>query len=169
MQQVFLGAALLITTTSLFLLIGVLFPQITGKTREVIEKSQGRTFLTGVVNLLFLVAILFISIFLVERVGLLPVFSIPGLAAVAAFAIGTLVGLTSITHLIGERLLPEHKQPQRNIRAAIILILALLTPVIGWYLFFPYTAILGLGGVVTATYREWRMKRKSGDAEEAGE
>ena len=166
MQQVFLGAALLLTTTSLFLLAGALFPKITGNSREVIENSQGRTFWIGVVNLLFLAAILLISIFLVERVGLLPVFSIPGLAAVAAFAIWALVGLTSITHLIGERILPEHAQPKRNIWAAIILILALLTPFIGWYLFFPYTVILGLGGVVTTVYREWRLKRKSEEGEE---
>jgi MFS family permease len=169
MQQVFLGALLLISTPSLFLLIGALFPQLTDKTREVIEKSQGRTFLIGFVNLLFLAAILFISIFLVERVSLPPIFSILGLAAVAAFAIGTLVGLTSITHLIGERILPEHTQPQRNIRAAIILILALLTPIIGWYLFFPYTAILGFGGLVAAMFQKWRQHKNSGESKEAKE
>lgn len=168
MQQVLIGVLLLISTTSLFLLIGALFPQITEKTREVIEKSQGRTFLIGIVNLLFLAAVLFISIFLVQQVGLPQIFFIPGLASAATFIIGSLVGLNSITHMIGKRILPEHAQPQRNIRAAIVLILALLTPFIGWYLFFPYTAVLGFGGFVTAMFQKWRQHRDSKKTE-AGE
>lgn len=161
MQQVLIGVLLLISTVSLFLLIWALFPQITEKTREVIEKSQGRTFLIGIVNLLFLAALFFISIFLVQQVGLPQIFLLPGIAALAAFAVGALAGLTSIIHMIGKRILPEHAQPQRNIRAAIVLILALLTPFIGWYLFFPYTAILGFGGFVTAMFQKWRQHRES--------
>lgn len=171
MQQVFIGAALLITTTSLFLLIGALFPQITGKTREVIENSQGRTFLTGVVNLLFLVMLVFVSQLFFQGSGSprMPIIFIPVFVIFAVTLIGTLVGMTSITHLIGERILPEQTQPKRNINSAIILILALLTPVIGWYLFLPYTVILGFGGIVTSIYREWRQKRNSGDSNETEE
>ncbi|MCH7662802.1 MAG: hypothetical protein IH859_02910 [Chloroflexi bacterium] len=156
-----IGLLILIPLTSLLLLVSALFPHITNKAKDVIENSQGRTFLVGVVNLLFLAAILIISIFLVENVGLPPIFFIPALAAVFAFAAGTLVGITSVTHVIGERILPEHTQPQRNIRAAVVLVLALLTPFIGWYIFFPYIAILGFGGFVAATIQKRRANRTS--------
>ena len=64
MQQVLgvlaFGLVLLIPLTSLILLIDALFPQTTNRAKIVIENSQGRTFLIGIVNLLFLTAIIFV-------------------------------------------------------------------------------------------------------------
>lgn len=163
------GLIILIPVTSLMLLTSALFPQTTDKAKSVIENSQGRTFLIGVVNLLFLAAIMFVFIFLVQEVRFPPIFFIPAVAALAAFATGAFVGITSITHLVGERILSNHAQPQRNIRAAIVLILALLTPIIGWYIFFPYIVILGFGGFVAATIQKRRANRKASTTNENNE
>lgn len=155
------GLIILIPVTSLMLLASALFPRINDKAKGAIESSQGRTFLIGVVNLLFLAAIAFVFIFLVQEVRFPSIFFIPAVAALAAFATGAFIGITSLTHLVGERIFSNHGQPQQNIRAAIVLVLALLTPIIGWYIFLPYVAILGFGGFVAATIQKRRANRKA--------
>ena len=158
MQQIILivvtGVALSIPTTALLLLIETLFPQIIKKSRGVIEESQGRTFLIGLVNTLFIAALIFLSVFLSQNVW--QIFILLGIVSLSTFAIGVMVGFASIAQHIGSRLFLDHSRASKNIRGSLILFLSFLTPVIGWYLFFPYVAILGFGGVVTAWFRKLR-------------
>jgi hypothetical protein len=54
--------------------------------------------------------------------------------------------------LIGDRLVPLRGPISQVLIGAAAIVLAGLTPLLGWFLFFPYIALVGLGGVVIGLF-----------------
>ena len=151
----------LIAAISLNLVIGALFPRKVNAIQETIELSQGRYFLIGVVNMLFLAAILVGDIFLVREVNLPEFFLLPGLVVMAFFATGITIGLTSLSRVVAERTFADDSVLRRNIQAVGILTIAAAIPYLGWFLFFPYAALLGFGGFITVLFRRNKQPDQS--------
>ena len=159
------GIILIVPCTALLLLTKAIFPKLSENSQSAISNSIWRSFLVGVVNSLFLGAILLLSIFLVQRVKLPALFFLPGILAVGSFIIGTVVGLGSVSVMVGERMLGDHNPIQQQVRAGILIFLAFLTPFVGWYIFFPFVFLTGFGGFVTAFFQAMRERKVSKELE----
>lgn len=143
------GPVVLITLAAtclvaLFLALGAFFPRRLERTRREADRSPGRSFLIGLVNALFLTALMFALQGRGPGVlgGALTVLAVV-LAAIGVVALT--FGLAAMAQLAGERLFPKASPIPRAIGGSAVLILASLTPYLGWFGFFPYSALRGLG------------------------
>jgi hypothetical protein len=131
----------------------VLFPRIVPAAQRAAAAMPGRSLLLGVVNLLFFTALVVVFAAAGQRAvadgGLLEALA---LAPALILASGLTVGLAAMSTLIGDRLVPQRGPISRVVVGAAALVLAGLTPFLGWFLFFPYTALVGLGGVVIGLF-----------------
>ncbi len=144
------GGAL--TLTALFAVTNALFPQRCAQTRLAAESMPGRAFLIGLVNALFLAALVLGFIALSEATGW-DIFVIPAVAILAVLTVGVAFGLTGVTQLIGDRLFPERGALQRAAWGTLSLYFASLTPFVGWFGVLGYTALLGLGAFILSFFR----------------
>jgi len=131
----------------------VLFPRIVGATRRAAAAMPGRSLLLGVVNLLFLTALLVVLTAAGKRPGagggLLEILAI---APALTLAAGLTLGLAALSALVGDRLVPQRGPISQVVIGAAAIVLAGLTPILGWFLFFPYIALVGLGGLVIGLF-----------------
>lgn len=161
------GAIVVLTSiNAMFLTLGALFSNPVERTRAVMDDPEGRTFLLGVVNTLFFVAVI-IGLFALgsaigEPLAFLPMFI--GLVVLGWFVIGTSFGLTSLVGVLGERLYSERSHLQKVFLGGSTLILAILVPYVGWYLLAPYILIQSFGAFMSGYFRQ----RRSNKAVEAG-
>ncbi len=139
---------------SIFIIISLLFPAWIEKNRGSLENSMGRALLLGLVNFIF-AGILVGLLALVTRLG--GVF-----AAVAVFLIGlimlvvlilTLLGLVAASSLLGSRLGAVNSPLASHVRGGILLILACLTPYLGWFIFTPLVAWTAFGASIQNIFR----------------
>ncbi len=138
---------------SLLSLLGVLFPSVVRRAQGAAGAMPGRSLVLGAVNLLFLTALVLVLSAAGNRGGggrgLLGVLAIPpGLALVS----GLLLGLACMSALAGARLVPQRSPVAQTVIGAAALVLASLTPFIGWFVFFPYIALVGFGGLVIGLF-----------------
>ena len=137
----------------LLTLVTVLFPRIAGAAQRSAAAMPGRSLLLGVVNLLFFTALVVVLTAAGERAssrsGVLEVLA---LAPALVLAAGMTVGLAAMSALIGDRMVPQRGPISQVVIGAAALVLAGLTPFLGWFLFFPVTALVGLGGVVIGLF-----------------
>lgn len=135
-----------IALIALFLILDVFFPRRIKLAKQASENSSGRSFMLGLVNFIFAGAV-FGALFVLGE-NLHEAFFFPGLLIAAILAAGIIFGLSAITHFVGERLFSDEDQMKQKIWGAGVLILACLTPFIGWFIFFPLVAIFGLGALI---------------------
>ena len=137
----------------LLTLVTVLFPRIAGAAQRSAAAMPGRSLLLGVVNLLFFTALVVVLTAAGERAssrsGVLEVLA---LAPALVLAAGMTVGLAAMSALIGDRMVPQRGPISQVVIGAAALVLAGLTPFLGWFLFFPYVALVGLGGVLIGLF-----------------
>jgi hypothetical protein len=152
-----LAAFLLITGSALclvalFLVLETLFPRLVARTHDAAEAMPGRAFLLGLVNFLFLFALLAVLSALGEnlRIGALQLLA---LLVLALLLILLTFGLAGVAQLLGARLAPERGPLARTLWGAAALTLACLTPFLGWFGLLPYTALLGLGAFILSWFR----------------
>ncbi|HEX9675096.1 MAG TPA: hypothetical protein VGA07_03895 [Anaerolineales bacterium] len=147
---VLIGAPGLVCLLSL---VTVLFPRIAGAAQRSAAAMPGRSLLLGVVNLLFFTALVVVLTAAGERAssrsGVLEVLA---LAPALVLGSGLTLGLAAMSALIGDRLVSQRGPISQAVVGAAALVLAGLTPFLGWFLFFPYIALVGLGGVVIGLF-----------------
>jgi hypothetical protein len=146
-----LGGAGLI---SIFSIVRLLLPTLVERTRLALESSLGRSLLLGLVNFLFagvLVALLIwstkiggvvagVSVFLAGLVGLIVIVLV-------------MLGLVASTSLLGSRM-GEAKSPiAAQLRGGALLLLACLTPYLGWFIFTPLVVWTALGAGIQSMLR----------------
>jgi hypothetical protein len=142
--QLFLASViLLVTGTAVFLVLIGFFPHFAAQGVAVVEGSPGRTFAVGLVNLLFL-GIIILTLFAMGQ-NISQIFSIPALLLLLVLIAGIFLGLPSLAQLLGQRLWPERRPFTRHAYAAALLILASLTPFVGWFLLLPLLLTCALG------------------------
>lgn len=137
---------------ALFIVVKVLFPGIVERTRQAAEEAAGRSFGLGLVNGLFLGATM-LALFALGESASIQLLNLLGLLVLALLTLGVTFGLSGMVQLVGARLLPEGSELRRTILGAVALILACLTPFVGWFGLLPYVSLHGLGAFVVARFR----------------
>lgn len=154
---------------ALFETVALLFPRLVRRIHLTAADAPGWSFLVGLVNLLFLGAILFGLLALIEGAGA-RFLVVPALLVLSILLVMLTLGLTGMVQLVADRLMPERSEMARMGWAGAILILASLFPFIGWFGLFPYLGILGLGAFILSLFRRPPAERsaarvESGDPE----
>jgi hypothetical protein len=153
----YLGALLLIVLSSItlvafFLAIAVLFPRRVGLSQQSAADMPGRSILLGLINTLFLAALIFGFIALADGTGA-QFFSLLALGLLVVYLVGLAFGLTGLVQLVGTRMLPEAGVNRQRILGATTLILGCLTPFVGWFGLLVYLCLLGFGGIIISFFR----------------
>ena len=143
---ILLGGAGLI---SIFTIINLLLPTFVEQTRSILETSPGRSLLLGLVNFIF--AVVAISLLLwATRVGSI----VAGISVFFAGLVGLaftgllLLGLVSAASLLGIRTGETKSVVGTYLRGGGILLLACLTPFLGWFVFTPLVVWTTLGAAI---------------------
>jgi hypothetical protein len=131
---------------ALFAAMGAIFPLQIADVKSRSSDMPGRSFLLGLINAVFLSVI---------GAALSGAGDVPQLLALLLFTIlvvGLAFGLAGMAPLIGERLLPESSETRQAGWGAAIMVVASLTPFIGWFLLFPYLSFRGLGAFLLSLF-----------------
>ncbi len=148
LTAVFLSSA---TLVALFILLEALFPAHVQRSNQTAAESPGRSFAVGAVNVLF-----FGAVALALLSAALPLLQVIGVVVAAILLVGVAFGLSGIVQLAGDRILPAATPLRRTIWAAILVIMACLTPYLGWFVLFPYLTFRGFGGWILGWIRDRR-------------
>lgn len=138
-----LGALSLV---ALFVAMGALFPRQIADVKSKSSDMPGRSFLLGLVNVVFL------SVIAAALSGAGDFAQLLALLLFAILVIGLAFGLAGMAPLIGERLLPESSGVRQTGWGAAIMVVASLTPFIGWFLLFPYLSFRGIGAFLLGLF-----------------
>ena len=149
----------LISGIALIALLGavaVLFPRPVEKTRDILTASFGKSFLLGLVNFLFFGALVALLARFGQRANgvLAAVLILLALILAIALTVFSLLGLSALTSLAGERIGEGTTSFRRHLRGSLLIVLAGLTPYIGWFAFTPLALITSLGAGIQAWFRK---------------
>lgn len=145
--QLFLASIIvLVTGTAVFLTLIGFFPHVAAQSQAVIERSPGRALLVGLVNLFFFGTLILTLLALGENAA--PIFTIPALILLFLLLAATMLGLLGLILLLGQRLWPEKQPVKRHTYASILLLLASLSPFLGWFVLMPLLLVVALGSCV---------------------
>ena len=158
-----------ISIIALFATLNLLLPAAIEKTRQNLEHRLGRSLLLGSINFIFAAALAGLFAWLTDLTEqtssfLSGVFILLLGLIVLGVAIFTLLGLTAFAKLLGERI-GEGKNPFiSSLRGGLLLLLAGLTPYVGWFFFTPLVLWTALGAAISA---QIRTREKVSSIEEA--
>lgn len=164
MIVILLGLIVFICVLALFIVLQVLFKPWVEEAKQNARESAGRSLAIGFVNALLITALSLGFWALGENTGG-GVFSLVGLLLVSALVIAMVFGLTAMVALVAERVLPEAQGWRQVAGGGGLVVLACLTPYVGWFGLFPYLVFRGLGGLIQSLARAWRERRKRSDVE----
>jgi hypothetical protein len=139
---------------ALLVVIGAIFPLLIERTRRAAESMPGRSFLVGLINTLFLGAVFFA----IQDLGALS--QVIGVAILALYSLGLVVGLGALARLTAMRLFGLPVGLRSVGWASLLLVLASLTPFVGWFGLFPYLGLRGVGAFILG----WWGGRKQAEA-----
>lgn len=150
---IFLIPAVTITFIALLITIPYLWPQRATQASHLLDKSPGRSFIIGFVNFLFFGIL---AAFLSQQgdfAGLLALLLLLALLGIAV------LGMGGFLLLLANRIYPQAEDELKaRLKTAVLLILALLAPILGWFVFTPLLLILGLGAGIMALFRRQQPK-----------
>jgi hypothetical protein len=154
-----ISLALILLTFNLvpfFVAFAILFPARMAKTQANAMHMPGRSFGVGVINFVFLLTLGVILFSLAEKVdGLLKILLFcPALLIALVLSIALSFGLGSMAGLAGERLVPLRSIWQRLMWGTLLLGSASAVPLVGWFLFLPYIAWVGMGAFIIGLFQK---------------
>jgi hypothetical protein len=143
---------LTITFAACVLVISALFPNRLARTKSAASARQGRAFGLGLVNFAFFGAIALVLLTLLDG-NRLPdllrlVLFLPTAAVLALLGSLFIFGAAGMAQVIGERILVDQNAWRQGAFGAIILGIACALPFVGWFLLFPYIALVGIGATI---------------------
>ena len=142
---------LAISLSAFFLVFGMLFPSRIAKTHLILTDMFGRSFLVGLGNAAFFLAIA-LGIFALARSLRIEALGILSMILLAFLAIGIIFGLAGMVQLVSEKLFPQFSSLRRTVAGALTLGLACGLPFVGWFGLLPLVCILGLGAFITSFF-----------------
>ena len=151
------SVASVIALSAFFMVLGGLFQSLVTRSKNASGGMPGQSFLIGLVNALFFSVVALGFNALGDATGF-EVLRLPALLLVVVFAILIAYGLSGMAWLIGERLFPERRWAVQLLLGSLSMILASLTPYLGWFLLFPYLCFRGLGGALLGITRGRRSE-----------
>ncbi len=152
----------LLGSSSLLVLLGALLPGYVERTRSTMRMHPGRSFLLGLVNVIFFLAVAWLL-----NVPFAPLQLLGGLSFLLVLPALLVLGLLVAGSLVGEQVWGHFaSQPGRLLISLLIgnavLLLTLLVPIVGWLLFLA-VVLTGIGAAITALFsREKHVVAVSG-------
>jgi hypothetical protein len=134
-----------------FAVIAALFPRRTGQTQAILVAMPGRSFVVGLVNLIFGGAVVLALLALAQWTHI-QLLGVPALVVLAALVIAVAFGLAGLLQMLGARMLPQWPALQRSAAATLALGWACSLPFVGWFILLPFAAALGLGGFILTLF-----------------
>jgi hypothetical protein len=149
------AAALLLVSSlvlvAFFVTLAALFPERLQRCRSQAARVPGRAFLLGLVNGVFVAAIILALLAVADWTGV-QLLALPALLLLALLAGAASLGAGGVVQLVGERLLPERGPVLRQAAGALSVALACATPYLGWFGLLPYITLLGLGSFILSFF-----------------
>ncbi len=146
----------------LFVGLHAFFGRFVAGIQDAVDANPGRSILIGLINTLFFLAIGYLLVAWAQSAGLAFI-GLLGVLFWIALALGLIFGLTGMVLSARARLTPGEDKWPSLASAGAILVLASLTPYIGWFGFFPYLLLRGLGGVVIHLQAAYRRRGSEGE------
>ena len=134
-----------------FLAIRLFFPVRVGLARQSAEDMSARAFFLGLINAIFLSALILGLLAVSENAGA-AILGILALILLVAYASALAFGLTAVVEPAGARLLPQSSANHQSIWGSMVLILGCLTPFVGWFGLFIFISLLGVGAFILSFF-----------------
>jgi hypothetical protein len=138
----------LVCLPAFFLIVKTFFPARVERIRIAATDHSGRALLVGAVNAIFFFAVLSV---LGPLVGMGPG-EVVSVVIVVSLVVMWCFGMAGVVQLVGMRLVPDKEPLSRTIWGTIVLGLACVMPVIGWFGILVVTSLLGLGAFVLSFF-----------------
>jgi hypothetical protein len=159
MDQVFetilIIAGLVVTLVALFIVLSLLISGVANRTRTALLEHPVRSFLIGLLNFLCSIAVAG----LLAQLGgwWVSVFEMLAFLILGWLVVLALVGTTGIVSLLRERMgSGGQSQVRGTMLASLLLVLAMLVPFVGWFVFTPIVLLTGLGAALFTLFRRER-------------
>jgi hypothetical protein len=139
------------TFLALLITLTLIFPVSVERIRQKLETSPLRATLLGLVNVTFLVVLVALFGWLGDQFGsqgIGGIFIAIALILLAAGSLLALFGLAAASQLVGLRMGETNHPASTQARGGALLLLAGLTPYLGWFLFAPLAICAGLGAAI---------------------
>jgi hypothetical protein len=159
---VILAIAVGVTLVMLFVGLQAFFGSFLSGIQDAADANPGRSVLIGLINALFLLAIGYVFVAWAQSTGV-ALIGLVGVILWIALTLGLVFGLTGMVLSARERLTPGVDTWRSLASAGGILVLASLTPYVGWFGFFPYLLLRGLGGVVFNLQAAYRARKSESE------
>jgi hypothetical protein len=149
-----------LTIIALLGTVHLFLPKPVTRARQKLEARPGRSFLVGIINVLFWFVVLVIWFVWTQNNGGPDVMAyLIGSALVVLLLIGLVIpgfpGLVALAGLTGARWNASASPLGQNLRGGLLLVLACLTPYVGWYIFTPALICTAIGaGLLTFFQRK---------------
>jgi hypothetical protein len=152
------GAALI----AMLAVLGLLFPSVVGKSILKIEQSLGKAFLIGLVNALSCLGInaLFLAWWQYSKPATafwVIIWAVLMLLYLALLLPG-LPALSALAQFVGSRMDASKTPLQCTLQGGFLLVLACLTPYIGWFLFTPMVLCIAIGSGLMTIFQRKQVK-----------
>jgi len=154
---------------AMLIAISLLVPGPVERTRALLEGALGKSFLLGLINLLFSGVLAFLLVHGAQTIrgqawggaaflsGLLTVLAFLIVLGVAILALN---GLAALAALFGNRMIPSRPPLQAELWGGVLLVLASLTPYIGWFVFTPAMLCMGVGATIFSLIQRGERKAR---------
>ncbi len=157
-----------VTLIALLVTVSLLLPISVESARKKMESNLLRSFLIGLVNFIFALALLTLLGYIItlfrQTEGNMTTINLgqiigPGIFVVLGVLVALTVilfalrGLSALASLLGERIGKAKNPFLGELRGGLLLVLACLTPYIGWDIFTPFVLCVGLGASVLALFQ----------------
>lgn len=137
----------LVCLPAFFLVVKGFFPARVERIRLVATDRPGRALLVGAVNAIFFFAVLSALGLLGKGPG-----EVVSVVIVACLVVMWCFGMAGVVQLVGMRLVPDKEPLSRTIWGTIVLGLACVLPVLGWFGVLIVTSLLALGAFVLSFF-----------------
>jgi hypothetical protein len=153
------------TSIALATTIDLFLPGPVERARRKLESSATRSFVAGLVNLVFWFVVLVLWFVWTQYNGGPNVMAyVIGTALAVLLLLAVIVpglpGLVAVCQLIGERMGATESTLSKDIRGGLLLLLACLTPYVGWYIFTPAVVSTAVGAGLLTFFQPRPKPRK---------
>jgi hypothetical protein len=157
-----LAAASGLSIAMLFVGMQVYFGAFLEGVEQAADEHPGRSFLTGLVNAIFLILVGYLLVTWAQSTG----FSLLGAIGFIfwfVLALGVMFGLAGMVLLARTRIYGQSAGWRPVANSGGILFLACLAPYVGWFGFLPYLILRGVGAVMIHSLKAYRTRHEAGE------
>lgn len=166
MTYFFLVVGLLFAFPGLWLLCRALWPQMVADSCADLERGLAKPFFIGLP--IFIVSVFAFIVLGGSKHG--PVGDTSAVLTIALFLFYANVGVAGLVTMLGKRLpspADDTRPWKRTIRGGIVLELAYLLPLLGWFVVLPVSLIIGAGSVTRRLVNSRKRTKKVSKSNEA--